>query len=348
MKTTFQIRRPDDFHAHYRQGQMLQTVVPHTANQFCRGIAMPNTTPPIKRVSDAEMYYAEIVKTLAPQQTFRPLMTLYLTEDMDYEELKKAKDHPHVHGIKFYPEGVTTNSKSGIDSLEKLFPLLEMIEQVGLPFLVHGETPDPSLDLREREQSWLDNELPQILKRFPNLRMVCEHISTKTMAHFMTEAPDNIACTITPQHMILTYDDKCKSPHNFCYPVVKQETDRLALIQLATSGFDRCFAGTDTAPHPQSKKECNTPAGGIYTGYHAVNLYAEIFDKAIDLSKESSQKVFENFMSKNGARWYGLPLNKETITLTNESFEVPKSFDIGSERLIPMLAGRTLHWSIAQ
>lgn len=342
----FQIRRPDDMHAHYRQGNLMKCVIPHAAEQFARGIAMPNTMPSIKTVTDAEKYFEDLKKCLHNPSIFEPLMVLYLTTDMTMEELQKAKAHPHIHGIKLYPEGVTTNSKSGIDSLEKLFPLLEMIEKVGLPLLTHGETPDPEMDLREREESWLDNELPEIMKRFPSLKIVCEHISTKAMANFMLQAPENIACTITPHHMLLTYKDKEESAHNFCYPVVKQELDRLALIQLATSGFDRCFAGTDTAPHLLSKKKSDTPPGGIYSGYHAVNLYAEIFDKTIDLEKEKSQIIFEQFMSENGAKFYGLPLNTENITLTKKPFDIPKDFNVGDDKLVPMMAGKTLTWTM--
>jgi dihydroorotase len=342
----FQIRRPDDMHAHYRQDNMMRIVLPHAADQFARGIAMPNTIPPVKTVSEAEQYFAHLTGCLHPGQTFEPLMVLYLTTDITMEELEKAKAHPHIHGVKLYPEGVTTNSKSGIDSLDKLFPLVEMIEKIDLPLLIHGETPDPEMDLRDREESWLDNELSAIMKRFPNLRIVCEHISTKAMANFMLQAPENIVCTITPHHMLLTYADKIESAHNFCYPVVKHELDRLALIQLATSGFDRCFAGTDTAPHLVSKKESDTPPGGIYSGYHAVNLYADIFDKALDLTKEKSQKIFEKFMSENGATFYGLPLNSETITLSQKSFQVPERFNVGNDSLVPLMAGKTLNWTV--
>lgn len=325
----------------------MKVVVPHAADSFARGIAMPNTIPPIKTVAEAELYYADLKATLRPGQDFEPLMVLYLTTDITYDELKKAKAHPHVHGVKLYPEGVTTNSKSGIDSLDKLFPLLEMIEKVDLPLLVHGETPDPNMDLRDREESWLNHELKEIITRFPALRMVCEHISTKSMANFMLESPENIACTITPHHMLLTAEDwEGGDGHSFCYPVVKNETDRLALIQLATSDFERAFAGTDTAPHPRSKKESKSPAGGIYSGYHAVSLYAEIFDKTLDLSQEKSQQIFERFMSEYGARFYRLPLNEDRITLVQKEFTVPDSFEVGEDLLIPMFAGKSLKWSM--
>lgn len=337
------IRKPDDFHLHFRNGDMTKVVVPHTAKQFSRAIVMPNLVPPVTTVEQAGAYKDEILEVVP--EGFEALMTLYLTNNTDPAEITKAKESGFVHAVKMYPAGATTNSDSGVTDLEKIFPVLETMEQHDLPLLVHGEVTDVGVDIFDREKVFIEEKLKVIVEKFPNLRIVMEHVTTKDGTAFVESTGDNIAATITPQHLLCNRNDLLVGgikPHYYCLPILKAREHQEALIQAATSGNSKFFAGTDSAPHAQDKKESACGCAGCYTGFHALELYLEAFDKAGKLDN------FEAFVSGNGANFYKLPLNEEKITLVRKEQTVPESFDIpGGGKLIPFWAGKTLQWSIA-
>ena len=335
------ILKPDDMHLHVRDGAIMANVIQDTARQFARAIIMPNLSDPIISAFKAEQYYRAIKAT---STDLEPLMTLYFTDQLSMIELDKVKHSPHIHGVKLYPAGVTTNSESGIDSINDCFPIFEMMEKKGIPLLLHGEVNDPSVDIFDREKVFIDKYLTNICKQFPSLRIVFEHISTKEAVDFVSNSNQLVSATITPQHILLNRNDLFVGgikPHNYCLPIVKRSSHQKAVLNEAISGNPKFFLGTDSAPHFRSQKESACGCAGIYSARTALEFYAQIFDENNALDK------LENFSSKFGADFYGLPRNKGFITLTKKEYKVPSSILIENQELIPFYAGETLKWQLS-
>ena len=343
MTKTLTLTRPDDWHLHVRDGDVLSTVVPHSAAQFGRAIIMPNLRPPVTTTAQALAYKARILAAVPPGMAFEPLMTLFLTDITGADEIKKAKASGVVHAVKLYPAGATTNSDAGVTDLRKTYPALEEMQRCGMPLLVHGEVTSPDIDIFDREAVFIERVLHPLLRDLPNLRVVFEHITTQDAAQFVTSAPDTIAATLTPQHLLYNRNAMLAGgirPHFYCLPILKRETHREALIKAATSGNKKFFLGTDSAPHAQHAKESACGCAGCYTAHSAIELYAEAFEAAGALDK------LEAFASFHGADYYGLPRNKETITLRKEEWQVPASVGFGEHRLVPLRAGETMQWKL--
>lgn len=335
------ILKPDDMHLHVRDGAIMANVIQDTARQFARAIIMPNLSDPIINAFKAEQYYRAIKAT---STDLEPLMTLYFTDQLTMIELDQVKHSPHIHGVKLYPAGVTTNSESGIDSINDCFPIFEMMEKKGIPLLLHGEVNDPSVDIFDREKVFIDKYLTNICKEFPSLRIVFEHISTKEAVDFVSNSNQLVSATITPQHILLNRNDLLVGgikPHNYCLPIVKRSSHQKAVLNAAISGNPKFFLGTDSAPHFRSQKESACGCAGIYSARTALEFYAQIFDENNALDK------LENFASKFGADFYGLPQNKGFITLTKKEYKVPSSILIENQELIPFYAGETLKWQLS-
>jgi len=298
------ICRPDDWHLHVREGALLQSVVPDTAHQFARAIIMPNLTPPVATVERALSYREEIVKAIPEGVLFSPLMTLYLTEQTTKEEIQRASQCPHVYAVKLYPAGATTNAASGVRDIEKVYPIIEEMEKQDLPLLMHGEVVDTQIDIFDREAVFIERHLSPLVQHFPGLRMVMEHITTKSAVDFVRAAPKNLAATITAHHLLLNRNAMFEGglrPHHYCLPLIKRETHRQALVEAATSGNPKFFLGTDSAPHPKGAKEAECGCAGIYTARDAMAFYAEVFDQANALDR------LEGFASFYGADFYRWP-----------------------------------------
>ena len=332
-------------HLHLRDGEQMQAVLPDTVRRFARAIVMPNLRPPVITTDLALAYSSRISSALAANigMKFEPLMTLYLTDNTKRSEIKKAKASGMIRGVKLYPAGTTTNSDTGVTDIAKCFPVLEAMEQENMPLLVHGEVNDPEIDIFDKEKYFIDRVLVTIAQRFPNLRIVFEHITTKEAVEFVKEASENIGATITAHHLLLNRNAILQGgihPHYYCLPVLKREIHRLALIEAAISGNPKFFLGTDSAPHSKSTKESDCGCAGIYSSHVAIELYAEIFEQAGALEK------LEGFASFFGADFYGLPRNRESITLTKESWNVPIEFEFAGETLVPLRAGKSMIWKI--
>ncbi|BBJ00687.1 dihydroorotase [Ferrigenium kumadai] len=337
------LTRPDDWHLHLRDGALMQSVLPDTARQFARAIVMPNLRPPVTTTEQALEYRARILAVLPQGMKFEPLMTLYLTDNTSAEEIRKAKASGAVHAVKLYPAGATTNSDAGVTDLRKTYAALEEMQRCGMPLLVHGEATDAAIDIFDREAVFIERVMQPLLKDMPNLRVVFEHITTKDAAQFVMSAPDNIAATLTPQHLLYNRNAMLVGgirPHFYCLPILKRETHREALVKAATSGSRKFFLGTDSAPHAQHTKENACGCAGCYSAHSAIELYAEVFEAAGALDK------LEGFASFHGADYYGLPRNKETITLCKEEWQVPASVEFGEHRLVPLRAGETMKWKL--
>ena len=340
------ITRPDDWHLHVREGEALKSVVPDTARQFGRAIIMPNLANPVTSVVQARAYREEILAALSKKETntgFEPLMTLYLTDKTTPETIQEAKESGIIHALKLYPAGATTNSDKGVTDIKNIYPALEAMQDTGLLLLVHGEVTDPAIDVFDRENVFIETILKPLVTKFPKLKVVLEHITTNDAVEFVSSAPENIAATITAHHLLLNRNDIFKGgirPHHYCLPILKRETHRQALVKAATSGNPKFFLGTDSAPHTQSAKESACGCAGMYTAYHALELYTEVFDKANALDK------LEGFASFYGADFYGLARHTDKITLTRESWQVPKSLNMGEENLIPLRAGEYCEWKM--
>jgi dihydroorotase len=337
------VTRPDDWHLHLRDGATLAAVLPHSARQFARAIVMPNLRPPVTNVALAQAYRRRILAALPPGARFEPLMTLYLTDNTAPEEVALAKASGVVHAVKYYPAGATTNSDSGVTGLSHCFPVLEAMERAGLPLLLHGEVTEPEVDVFDREQVFIDTVLPQITRRFPALRLVLEHITTREAAAYVAAAPANVGATITAHHLLLNRNALFAGgmrPHHYCLPLLKREAHRQALVRAATGGNPKFFLGTDSAPHSRRNKEALCGHAGIYTAHAAVELYAEAFDAAGALDK------LEAFASFHGADFYRLPRNAETITLRRERWQVQTSLALGDDELVPLRAGESLAWRL--
>ena len=337
------ITRPDDWHLHLRDGTALQSVLPDTALRFGRAIVMPNLRPPVTTTALAQAYRTRILRALPAGMHFEPLMTLYLTDNTPPEEIATARASGIVHGVKLYPAGATTNSDSGVTDLAKCDKTLEAMEKHDLPLLVHAEVTDADVDVFDREKVFIERHLAPLLKRFPGLRVVFEHITTKDAADFVAAAPANVGATITAHHLLMNRNAMFAGgmrPHHYCLPVLKREEHRRALVAAAISGSPKFFLGTDSAPHAKSAKEASCGCAGIYTAHAAIELYAEAFEQANALDK------LEAFASFYGADFYGLPRNKETITLLAEAWIVPEEIPLGVERLVPLRAGQSIAWRL--
>ena len=336
------LTRPDDWHLHVRDGEALLTVVPHTAAQFGRAVIMPNLRPPVTTAAQAVAYGARIKAAVPAGMTFEPLMTLYLTDNLPPDEIKRAKD-AGVVAVKLYPAGATTNSDAGVTDLRKTYSTLEAMQREGLLLLVHGEVTSPDIDLFDREAVFIETQLIPLRRDFPELKIVFEHITTKEAAHYVRDAGPFTGATVTAHHLLYNRNAIFTGgirPHYYCLPVLKRETHRLALVEAATSGNNRFFLGTDSAPHPAHLKEHASGCAGCYTAHAAIELYAEAFDTANALDK------LEAFASFNGADFYGLPRNKGTITLVKESWTPPESFAFGEAELKPLRSGEALPWRL--
>jgi len=340
---TLTITRPDDWHLHVRDGEMLGAVLPDTARQFARAIIMPNLKPPVATVELALAYRDRILAALPDEADFEPLMTLYLTEQTTPDDIRQAADNPFVHAVKYYPAGATTNAASGVRDLERVMPVIEEMEKQGLPLLMHGEVTDSEIDIFDREAVFIERHLDGLVKRFPGLPMVFEHITTSAAVDFVLAAPDNVAATITAHHLLLNRNaifDGGLRPHHYCLPVLKRESNRQSLVKAATSGNPKFFLGTDSAPHPKSAKESDCGCAGVYSALHAMEFYAEVFDDAGALDK------LEGFASFHGPDFYRLPRNPDTLTLVAEPQEIPETVDFAVEDGVPLRAGGQTRWSV--
>ena len=340
------ITRPDDWHLHLRDDEQLRAVLPHTARQFARAIIMPNLKSPVVTTDMALAYRARILAALPASIpfSFEPLMTLYLTDNMPPSEIIRAKESGVVHGVKLYPAGATTNSDAGVTDIAKCYATLEAMEQSNLPLLVHGEVTDPDVDVFDKEKVFIDRILTPLTQRFPNLRIVFEHVTTRDAVAFVKEASRYIAATITVHHLLLNRNAIFQGgirPHHFCLPVLKREIHRQALLEAATSGNPKFFLGTDSAPHSQANKENACGCAGIFTAHAAIELYAAAFEQAGALVK------LEAFASFHGADFYQLPRNNGHITLNKESWIIPEQLEFAGEKLIPLYAGDSLAWKMA-
>ncbi len=342
---TLEIRRPDDWHLHLRDGVALATVLPHTARQFARAIVMPNLRRPVTTTAMALEYRQRILEALPEDRVgrFEPLMTLYLTDATSPEEILLARASAVVHGVKLYPAGATTNSASGVTSLARVEAVLEVMQDCNMPLLVHGEVTDPAVDVFDREAAFLHDQLAPLLERFPRLRVVLEHVTTRDAVEFVRTAGDRVAATITAHHLLMSRNAMFTGglrPHHYCLPVLKRERHRQALVEAATSGEPRFFLGTDSAPHPRAAKESACGCAGMYTAHAAIELYAEAFAAAGALDK------LEGFASEFGPRFYGLPLNQERLRLVETAWEVPAGYALGDDVLVPLRAGAQVAWTL--
>ena len=332
---TLTIRRPDDWHVHLRDGEMLRTVAPFTARQFARAIVMPNLVPPITTVEAAAAYRDRIVA--ATGRGFTPLMTCYLTDQADPDELARGYAEGVWVAAKLYPAGATTNSASGVTDIRNIHPALERMQAIGMVLCVHGEVTDPDIDVFDRETVFIEHVLSKIVDAFPALKIVFEHITTAEAVDFVAEAGPNVAATVTPHHLIVNRNAIFAGglrPHAYCLPVAKRERHRLAVRKAATAGSPKFFLGTDSAPHARSAKESACGCAGIFNAPCALESYATVFEE------EGALDRFEAFAAENGARFYGLPLNGSTITLQKDAIDVPQEID----GLVPFHAGETLRW----
>jgi dihydroorotase len=339
---TLTLTRPDDWHLHVRDGAALAAVVPHTARQFGRAIIMPNLRPPVTTAAQALAYQSRIQVAVPAGLDFQPLMTLYLTDNTPAEEIQRAKD-AGVVALKLYPAGATTNSDAGVSDIKKTYATLAAMQKAGLPLLVHGEVTDPAIDLFDREAVFIDEVMIPLRRDFPELKVVFEHITTQEAAQYVAQAGAYTAATITAHHLLYNRNAIFQGglrPHYYCLPVLKRELHRQALVAAATSGSDRFFLGTDSAPHPAHLKEHAAACAGCYTALSAIELYAEAFDAAGALDK------LEGFASQHGPAFYGLPRNRGTITLQRENWTLPESLPFGEASLKPLRGGETLAWRL--
>ena len=341
---TLTITRPDDWHIHLRDGAALAHTVPAAAQHFNRLICMPNLVPPVRTVEEAAAYRDRIM-THAPQgSAFDPRMVLYFTDATPPSEIAKAKATDFMQAIKLYPAGASTNSQYGVSDIRKVFSVIEQLEEDQFPLLLHGEVTHNHVDIFDREKRFLDEVLAPMLRQFPKLKLVLEHITTSEAAHFVLEQGRNVAATITPQHLLFNRNHMLVGgirPHFYCLPILKRQKHQTVLLEVATSGNPKFFLGTDSAPHAQDKKENACGCAGCYTAPIALQLYAEAFEQAGRLDK------LEGFASHFGADFYGLPRNTETLTLVKQDYQVPASYPyMDNLALVPLRAGETLPWSI--
>jgi len=322
----------------------MSAVVGMTARQMGRAIIMPNLSPPIRTSEQALIYREEIIQALPKNTSFSPLMTLYLTDNTTQQDIIDASNEKHVYALKFYPSGATTNSDSGVTNISNTYPALEQMQKEGIPLLVHGEVTDSDIDIFDREKVFLDTILGHIVKDFPDLKVVLEHITTKDAVDFVSQANRNVAATITPHHLLSNRNHMLVGsikPHYYCLPVLKRRAPHQeALIAAATSGNQRFFLGTDSAPHDKNQKESACGCAGVFSAHAAIELYAEAFDRANKID------MLEGFASHFGPDFYGLPRNIETVTLEKVSWKIPESYDFSNSRVVPFYAGKDLFWKL--
>ncbi len=341
---TLTIRRPDDWHLHFRDGAVMEGVVPFTARQFARAIVMPNLSPPVTTAALGSAYRDRIVAALAPGTDFTPLMTCYLTDSTDADDLAAGYASGVFTAAKLYPAGATTNSASGVTDIRKIDHVLERMAEIGMPLCIHGEVTDHDVDVFDREAVFIERTLAPLAARLPNLKIVFEHITTRDAVQFVDAAGPQIAATVTPQHLHINRNAMLVGgirPHAYCLPVAKRELHRLALRAAVTSGSDKYFLGTDSAPHAREAKEAACGCAGIFNAPYALESYLAVFDD------ENALDRFEAFASLNGPRFYRLPANEATITLVRAETRVPDVLDIGGTMIVPFHAGETLSWSLA-
>ncbi len=338
------LTRPDDWHLHLREGAAMKSVVGVSALQMGRGVIMPNLLPPIVNVQQARAYHKEIKDALPIESSFNPLMVLYLTDKTTKNQIIEASKASEVHAVKLYPAGTTTNSDSGVTKLSNIYPALEQMQEEGLPLLIHGEVTDSNIDIFDRESVFIERVLTKLIKDFPGLKVVLEHITTKDAVDFVSECEINIAATITPHHLLANRNHMLVGgirPHFFCLPVLKRQLPHQeSLISAATSGNPRFFLGTDSAPHEKHQKESSCGCAGIFSANAAIELYAEAFDRAGEIER------LEGFASFYGADFYGLPRNKDKITLEKSAWRIPESYDFSGSHVVPFFAGKELSWKL--
>jgi len=347
MTRTITLRRPDDWHLHLRDGEMLETVLAHSARQFARAIVMPNLKPPVTTVAQARAYRERILAALAPGQDFEPLMTAYLSDQTPAGELRRGFEEGVFTAVKLYPAGATTHSEFGVTSIAKVAGVLETLQAIGMPLLVHGESTDPSVDVFDREAVFIERTLAPLMKDFPALKVVMEHITTAQAVDFVSaDTSGRLAATVTPQHLMFNRNALFTGgirPHHYCLPVLKRERHRLALRRFATSASSQVFLGTDSAPHLRTLKEAACGCAGIFSAPVALESYLTVFDE------ENALDRFEAFASMNGARFYGLSPNEGTVTLCRAPCEVPQDIALpGGATVHPFLGGSTLTWRLAE
>ena len=338
------LKRPDDWHLHLRDGAAMASVLADSARRFARAIVMPNLKPPVRTTQQALAYRERILAALAPGMAFEPLMTLYLTDDTPPEEIARARLSGRVHAVKLYPAGATTHSDAGVTRLSRCFHTLEKMQELGMPLLVHGESTDPAIDVFDREKAFIEEVLGPTVERFPGLKIVLEHITTRDAVQYVEVTGPNVAATITAHHLLMNRNALFMGgirPHHYCLPVLKREEHREALVQAAASGNPKFFLGTDSAPHPRGDKEAACGCAGIYTAHAALELYAIAFEEAGALDR------LEGFASEFGPAFYGLPVNETTVTLVREDWTVPPRLPFGDDELLPLRAGETLPWKLA-
>lgn len=343
MPDVLKLTQPDDWHLHLRDGAAMRAVLPHTGSRFARAIVMPNLRPPITTVAAAVAYRSRILEALPAGSSFEPLMTLYLTDNTRAAEVRAARSSGLVHAVKYYPAGATTNSDSGVTDLRKCYDTLDAMQEIGLPLLLHGEVTDPEVDIFDREKIFLERTLSELLRKFPRLKIVMEHITTGEAVRFVLDAPVNVAATITAHHLLLNRSDMFRGgirPHLYCLPILKREKDRQALLGAATSGSPKYFLGTDSAPHARHTKEADCGCAGTYTAHAGIELYAEAFEAAGALPR------LEAFASFHGADFYGLPRNQRKITLEKAPWNVPEDYAFDGATLVPLRAGGQIGWAV--
>ncbi|MGK2234694.1 dihydroorotase [Colwellia polaris] len=340
--TTLTITRPDDWHVHLRDGEALNNTVADISRYFGRAIIMPNLVPPVTNAELATQYHQRIMAA-KPSKQFQPLMVLYLTDQTTAEDIKAAKASGIVYAAKLYPAGATTNSSSGVTNVDNIASVLAAMEAVNMPLLVHGEVTDHDIDIFDREAVFIDTILRPLVAKYPTLKIVLEHITTKNAVDFVKEASENVAATITVHHLLFNRNHMLVGgirPHFYCLPILKRNIHQQALIEAATSGSDKFFLGTDSAPHPQHAKEAACGCAGAYTAHAAIELYAEAFEQAGALDK------LEGFASLHGPKFYNLPVNSDKITLVKQAWNVPAIMAFGHEKVVPIRADETIAWQV--
>ncbi len=343
--TRLVIRRPDDWHVHLRDGEMLKGVAPFTARQFARAIVMPNLDPPVTDVAAAQAYRQRILEALPEASAFMPLMTCYLTDHTDPAEVSRGFTEGVFAACKLYPANATTNSAQGVTEARNIYPVLEEMQRIGMPLLIHGEVTDPEVDIFDREPVFIERVLSRLIANFPALKIVLEHVTTAEAVDFIESAGPNLAATVTPHHLIINRNALLAGgirPHAYCLPVAKRERHRQAVRRAATSGSPKFFLGTDSAPHAVDQKESACGCAGIFNAPFALEAYATVFEE------EGALDRLEDFASENGPRFYGLPLNEEQVVLERQDVTVPGAVPAGGTRVVPFLAGKTLPWRLRE
>ena len=336
--------RPDDWHLHLRDGPELAAVVAHTARVFGRAIVMPNLSPPVTTVAAARAYRDRILAALPAAAGFEPLMTLYLTDNTPPPAIADAKASGFIHAVKYYPAGATTNSDSGVTSIDRVYPVFAAMEKHGVVLSLHGEVTTPDVDMFDRERVFVETLLPRVVRDFPGLKVVLEHITTREAVDFVVGHARHVAATITPQHLLYSrnalFTGNFLRPHNYCLPILKREAHRQALVAAATSGDARFFLGTDSAPHAKGAKENACGCAGCFSAPAALEMYAEVFEDAGALDR------LPGFASRFGPRFYGFPENADTVTLARDAWTIPADYAFGGARIVPLRAGEALRWRV--